>query len=114
MKPIVFVIKEQMLRNATGSNVTDYSPALKYGDLKFVTNSDIPLYPGSSVQLNWDSDVRSFIGVYDPTKDYIIATGSPTAIFEVGYRLGLAKKAPRFLVWRREDNEYRVLELNRT
>jgi len=108
--PIVWVIKEQMVRNDLGSNPMDYSPAMAYGEIEFITRTDMPLHPKSQVQLNWDEDVQKFAGKYDPEVDFIIATGQPTAIFAVGHALGLLNKTPRYLVWRREDNHYRVLE----
>lgn len=109
-RPIVFVVKEQMIRDGTGSNAMDFSPAMMYGDIEFITHSDMPLYPRSSVQLAWDCDVSKFVAAYDPTKDFIITTGQPIAIFNVGFALGLANKTPRFLVWRREESRYRVLD----
>lgn len=107
-KPTVWVIKEQ----AVQGNAMDYSPAMVYGEIAFVTRSDIPLHPRSSVQLTWDLDVSKFVTEYDEKTDFIVATGQPTAIFAVGHALGLAGKSPRYLVWRREDNRYRVLDLS--
>lgn len=108
LKPTVWVIKEQVSQG----NAMDYSPAMFYGDIKFVTRSDIPLHPRSSVQLTWDNDVKTFVNEYNEDTDFIVATGQPTAIFAVGHALGLADKSPRYLVWRREDNRYKVLDLS--
>lgn len=112
-KPIVWIIKEQSQRNAIGSNAMDYSPAEVHGDIEFVTKSDIPLYARSSIKLQWDLDVEKFATEFDPEKDFIIATGQPTAIFHVGHQLGLLGKQPRYLVWRRDENTYRVLEITK-
>lgn len=109
-KPRVYVVKEQSVRDSTGSNAMDYSPAMTFGDIHFITHSDLPLHPGSSIQHAWNMDVLQFVEEYDPFTDYIIATGQPTAIFAVGHALGLAGKTPRYLVWRREENRYRALE----
>ena len=109
-KPTVWIVKEQSVRDSTGSNAMDYSPAMMFGELKFITHSDMPLHPGSSIQEKWQSDVKKFIGEYNSDTDYVITTGQPTAIFAVGHALGLAEKSPRFLVWRREENRYRVLD----
>ena len=109
-RPTVWIIKEQSVRSSTGSEAMDYSPAMAYGEIEFITHQDMPLYPRSSVQMNWDLDVAVFVRQYDPLTDFIITTGSPTAIFAVGHQLGLAGKAPRYLVWRREENRYRVLD----
>lgn len=109
-QPVVWIVKEQSVRSSTGSEAMDYSPAMAYGDIQFITHSDIPLYPRSSAQTIWDADVASFTQKYDPTTDFIITTGQPTAIFAVGHQLGAAGKTPRYLVWRREENRYRVLD----
>lgn len=109
-KPVVWVVKEQVVRGAVGSNAMDYSPAMVYGDIQFITRSDMPLHPASTVRALWDEDVEDFVKKYDEERDYIITTGQPTAIFAVGHALGLEGKNPRYLVWRREEGEYRVLE----
>lgn len=109
-RPTVFVIKEQIRRTDTGNEPMDYSPAMAYGDIEFITKTDMPSYPNSSIQVNWESDVIRFVEKYDPDHDMIITTGQPTAIFAVGHALGLAGKSPRFLMWRREENRYRVLD----
>ena len=109
-RPTVFIIKEQVRRTDTGNEPMDYSPAMYYGDIEFVTKTDMPSYPNSSVQMSWNLDVGRFVEKYDPTCDLIITTGQPAAIFAVGHALGLAGKSPRFLMWRREENRYRVLE----
>ena len=111
-KPVVWCVKEQMRRSEMGSDAMDYSPAMVYGDIEFITKADMPLHPRSAVQLTWDADVAFFVSEYNPDKDYIITTGQPIAIFSVGHALGLAGKTPRFLVWRREENRYRVLEIS--
>jgi len=108
--PVVWIVKEQSVRNSTGSEAMDYSPAMAYGEIQFITQNDMPLYPRSSIQMNWDLDVSAFVRQYDPAADFIITTGQPTAIFAVGHQLGLAGKTPRYLVWRREENRYRVLD----
>ena len=110
-KPVVWVIKEQSVRSSTGSEAMDYSPAMNYGDIQFITRTDMPLHPRSSVRMVWDLDVASFVQAYDPATDFIITTGQPTAIFAVGFQLGVAGKTPRYLVWRREENRYRVLDI---
>ena len=109
-RPTVWIIKEQSVRSSTGSEVMDYSPAMAYGEIEFITHQDMPLYPRSSVLMNWDLDVAAFVRQYEPLTDFIITTGQPTAIFAVGHQLGLAGKSPRYLVWRREENRYRVLD----
>jgi hypothetical protein len=104
--PKVWVIKEQLVRNAVGSNPMDYTPAMTYGEIEFVTRSDLPLHPRSTALEHWALEVKKFVLSYDPKIDYIVTTGQPTSIFAVGWALGQAGKTPRFLVWRREENRY--------
>jgi hypothetical protein len=107
-KPKVWVIKEQMLRGDIGPIPMDYSKALGFGDLHFITTHDLPVYGRSSVQDQWKTDVVKFVHEYDEMADYIITTGQPMAILMVGWIMGRAGKVPRFLVWRREENRYRI------
>ena len=106
---IVWACKEQTTRTATGPVAMDYSPAEGYGDLRFITRTDLPMHASATVREVWEEDVVDFVKQYDPARDFIITTGQPTAIFAIGWALGNAGKAPRFLVWRREDNAYRVM-----
>lgn len=111
-KPTVFVVKEQMMRGDLGSVAMDYGPAMHYGDLQFVTTTDMPLHPGSSVQQVWDAEVDRFAREYNEQTDFVIPTGQPMAIFCVGWWLGMVGKSPRFLVWRPQENQYRVVCFN--
>jgi hypothetical protein len=111
VKPIVWIVKEQMLRSSDQGIPMDYSPAMKYGELKFITEFDLPLHGRGTIQDHWYRDALRFAEVYEET-DYIITTGQPMAIFMIGWMLGTYPKRPRFLVWRREENQYRVVDLD--
>lgn len=108
----VYIIKEQVIRGDTGPIVMDYSAAMEFGDLEFVTTHDMPLYNKSSVQEMWNQDVARFVEAYDDRTDYVVTTGQPIAIFAIGWALGAAQKTPRFLVWRREEGRYRVVNFD--
>lgn len=108
----VWVIKEQVIRGDTGPTVMDYSAAMEFGELEFITTHDMPLYGKSAVQDSWNKDVHLFVREYDQLNDYVVTTGQPTAIFSVGWALGAAHKIPRFLVWRREEGRYRVVNFD--
>ena len=112
-QPVVWIIKEQLLRGEHAAMPMDYTPALQFGNIEFVTRNDMPMYGKSQVQEMWNVDVLEFVSKYDEFTDFIICTGQPTAIFGVGYALGKVGKAPRFLVWRREENRYRVVNFDR-
>lgn len=104
-KAIVWSCKEQ--------STMDYFTAEQYGELKFITTVDMPLFLNSTRREIWDKEVAHFVAAYDENTDFIITTGQPTAIFAIGVALGKASKVPRFLVWRREDNHYRILDCRR-
>lgn len=110
----VWIIKEQVIRGNTGPIVMDYSAAMQFGELEFITTHDMPLYGRSSVLDMWNEDVQRFVEQYDEFEDYVVTTGQPTAIFAVGWALGVAQKTPRFLVWRREEGKYRVVNFDGT
>lgn len=105
--PIVWVVKEQVRRDASGPALMDFSGAAAYGEVRFITRFDLPMYPASVLYTDWMAKVIEFILEYDDTKDFIVTTGQPTALFEVGRQMGIHGKKPRFLVWKREDNAYR-------
>lgn len=108
-KAIVWACKEQTTRTATGPVAMDYSPAEGYGELQFITRTDLPLHASATIREVWEADVAEFVKKYDQNRDFIITTGQPTAIFAIGWALGKVNKVPRFLIWRREDNAYRVM-----
>jgi len=113
-KPVVWIIKEQMLRSDIGPVPMDYVSAMEFGEIEFITMHDMPMYGRSSVQDVWNQAVIDFVKKYDSQTDFIITTGQPMAILTVGYALGCAGKWPRFLVWRREENKYRVVNFDGT
>ena len=114
MRPKVYIIKEQMIRGETGPVVVDYSAATQFGDIEFITRFDMPMYGKSAVQEVWNADALDFAQEYDERQDYIVTTGQPVAIFAIGWVLGKFNKVPRFLVWRREEGRYRVLNFDAT
>lgn len=108
----VWIIKEQMIRGEIHPVPINYAPAMEFGELDFITSHDMPLYGKSSVQEQWNKDVARFVKAYDPLRDFVITTGQPMAMFCVGMLLGKAGKPPQFLVWRREENRYRVVHFD--
>lgn len=109
-RPIVWVIKEQMRRTGVGSEVMDFTPAMAYGELRFILKHDMPMNPGSPMMKDWWDSIDRFADRYDADRDFIIATGKPSDIFMVGWSLGAHLKHPRFLNWQREENRYRVFD----
>lgn len=105
-RPTVWVVKEQVRRDSAGPVPMDYTPATKFGDLKFITDFDLPLNTQGSLATEWGRKLAVFMKEYDPDADWIVLTGSPLSIFMVGVSIGWAKLSPRILVWRREQGEY--------
>jgi hypothetical protein len=108
----VFIVKEQVRRDATGPVPMDYTPAFKYGDVEFITSFDLPLHQNGTLTGVWMKDVRKFLQRFDPENDWIVLTGSPLAIFIVGLLMGRSEKIPRILVWKREIDQYIPYTIN--
>jgi hypothetical protein len=106
----VYAVKEQNFKAMVGSQVMDYSPAAKFGELKFITTFDMPLHVNSTARGVWREEVLGFVGDYDSTKDFIILTGQPISIFIIGMMLERAKKMPRFLKWQGQTGDYHIVE----
>lgn len=112
-KPIVWIVKEQVRRTgSSGVEAMDYTPAMKYGEIRFITQSDPPSFiTKSSVLEAWSNSVERFMEEFNPQLDFIIASGQPTAMMMVGWLIGdtlagFDRHPPRFLLWRREENTY--------
>lgn len=104
--PIVWVIKEQSKRGDSGSSIMDYTPAMKYGEIKFITDFDLPTHQASSAAESWQKAAARFVVEVDFDRDYLILTGAPLAIFTIGLLIGATNKFPRILVWKREQGIY--------
>lgn len=105
-RPTVWVLKEQ-IRGGDSRQVFDYTPAYKFGDLKFITDFDLPIHAGSSLAKEWHKNVDWAIGEMGPD-DCLILTGQPLAIHTLGAKMRTAGVTLPILVWRREQGEYVV------
>lgn len=102
----VWIVKENTVRSETGPVPMDYSPAMVYGDLEFITKHDMPLHPRSTLREAWMEELQRFLQQYNPEHDFIVCTGQPIAIMAIGIALGTVHKQARFLVWKREEGRY--------
>lgn len=109
-RPTVWVLKEQVRSSSNGPSPLDYTPAYKFGDIRFMTDFDLPVYQGSSFAKAWHLAVDSALGDFDEERDYLVLTGAPLAIYTLGKKMADARLNPRLLVWRREQNAYTVHE----
>lgn len=107
-KPKVWVVKEQVRSGNAGPRAMDYTPAMQYGELRFITEFDLPLHPQSTVAGEWTKEVKKFEEEYDPKVDYLILTGHTLSIFLIGMLLGKRGISTdlKILVWRREQSRY--------
>lgn len=104
-RPKVWVVKEQVRSTGNGPVPVDYTAAYQYGDVEFITEFDLPPRNGS-LSDEWYKQVLRFVDAYDAKRDHIVLTGSPLAIFLVGFIMGSLRVEPRLLIWRREHNIY--------
>jgi len=82
----------------------DYTPAEKWGEVKFVTGSDLKSWADSPSTKNYHQDVKIFLRHYKPNEDFIIVTGNPVAICHLGMVLPVGHH--RFLKWDHRAGEY--------
>lgn len=107
-KPIVWILKEQVVREVTGPRPMDYTPAYEFGEIRFITTIDPPFHPSSTIGEEWNKQFARFISQFEPLIDSIILTGAPLAIARLGRAIGEMRPAApvRVLVWRREQGRY--------
>lgn len=72
MTPNVLILQENPRIN--------YSPATKFGKLKFVTNKEYTGNPSSITDAQIINELRSAINEYDLERDYVLLSGSPILI----------------------------------
>jgi hypothetical protein len=101
MSTRVFVIQE-------GSN--DYSPAEKYGEIHFITKSDLRNIEGCQQNEVLFADLRKFWSEYIPGEDFIVPVGNPALIALVG--MSLPPGVHKFLKWDGRRAEYIPFHLN--
>jgi len=99
-------MKEQVKRGVNGPEAMDYTPAMRYGEIRFITDFDLPLYGTGTLTEAWWKAVHRFVKEFDEKIDFLVATGQPLAMVLIGYALGVHEFNPTFLIWRREENKY--------
>lgn len=66
----------------------DYTPAIKYGDVEFITGLEYSPFENSKANMLVDNDIEKFVSSYIPGKDYIVCAGSPITIARLFMTLG--------------------------
>lgn len=88
----------------------DYSPAEQFGEVNFITSSDLRVTPGSRQSIAVLQDLRRFLAQYVPGVDYVVPVGNPMVIALVC--LSLPRGSHRFLKWDRRRAGYVPFTLN--
>lgn len=88
MNPKVWVVQE-------GNN--DYAPAEEFGEVHFITHSDLRAMADSRQNKHVEADVRKFKAEYLPGTDYIIPTGNPMVVALATMAIGPGEH--KFLKW---------------
>ena len=110
--PIVWVLQE---------NNYDFTPAEKFGDVKFITSANLRHIAHSSQNQQIESDMERFLVEYDNEIDYLVMTGDPVMIYKLAYTLGkldqVVGEAPssrthRLLKWDNRRAEYIAFGFN--
>lgn len=99
--PKVWVVQE-------GHN--DYSPAEQFGEVNFITKSDLRNMEGSEQNRELLGDVRSFLSNYIAGVDYIIPVGNPMVNALIS--MCLSSTDHKFLKWDGRRATYILFNLN--
>ena len=88
----------------------DYTPAIKYGELVFVTAHNDRLSPHSASSANTTTieKIRSILADFKE-EDYFLCTGAPAHMAMSAAYLGSRLK--KLLVWDNRSNDYFVVKM---
>ncbi len=75
----------------------DYSSAEEYGDVQFITRSDLSKVEDSQQNIDLFFDIRRFLRDYVPGTDYVLPAGNPMVVALV--TLSLEKGKHNLLKW---------------
>jgi hypothetical protein len=106
--PRVFVTQE--VRNPR-TNI-DYSPARKFGDVKFLTIMDFSSDDDSISNKVLVEELRSRLQDFNPTTDFIVTTGSPLVSAVVFMILRERTTFVQFLRWSNRDFCYNKVTIS--
>lgn len=101
----VFITQEQ--------SKLDYLPAEKFGEIKFITRDEFSPVAASLGNVQLMDTIKSALATFDPAKDFLVFSGSPTvaaAVFAAMGRLG--HSAFRVLRWSNRDYSYTPIVIN--
>lgn len=106
--PRVFVTQE--VRNSRTQ--IDYSPARKFGAIEFLTIMDFSSDEGSLSNKVLIEELRARLKEFDPSRDYIVTTGSPIVSAVVFMILRERTTCVNFLRWSNRDFRYEPVTIN--
>ena len=106
--PKVFISQE--------NSTIDYSEAIKFGDIEFVTDLEFSLVDASLKNVRIFERLDYLKSAFNPEEDFLVMTGSPVTFGLCFHQLALKSvdlQVPlRILVWDRRSREYRVVTLS--
>lgn len=90
----------------------DYTPAVKFGDLVFVSgiHDRLSPYPNSINNIEIMKKVCATLDTFEP-EDYLVCSGSPAMMAIVGNLLG--EKLNNILIWDNRESAYFNLDLGK-
>jgi hypothetical protein len=92
------------------SDKMNYSPAEKYGDVHFVTGTDLSPMKNSHRNKEIEKDFKYFCTDYMPGSDYLVLTGS--TVFVAWFMMKLYQACPnkphKILRWDNISRSYQV------
>jgi hypothetical protein len=103
-KSTVFVTQEQTKLN--------YMPAEKYGEIVFLTRDDFSPVAGSLSNVALIQQIKDKLAAFDPGRDYIVFSGSPTVAAAVFAHLGALVSNFKVLRWSNRDSQYTPITIS--
>lgn len=88
----------------------DYSAAEKYGEVRFITRSELRPFSDSKQTGNVFRDILKFKSQYVPSVDYIVLSGNP--MINAVLCMSLDGKNHNFLKWNNRSVGYTPFVLN--
>jgi hypothetical protein len=92
----------------------DFTPALSFGEVEFITKEDVSPMPNSIRNEELVNKIRHTMTRFNPDEDYIVIAGSPYVAALVFYVLGRYRRVRyiRMLRWSNRDRMYSPLTID--
>ena len=98
IKPLVWVTQE--------NPKFDYTPAEKYGELRFITCKDYTNNENSLFNSGLSEEIMLELREFNPDVDYLLPSGSPVVMMAVAAILGRDCRNLKILKWNNRNNAW--------